>query len=143
VWRDGAKLMAEHCLDVGEPPDNYLNKNIRVFEKLADAGAWLIMTARCNGRMLGYLSSLVGPSLEDPKRITATQLSLFVARDAANINLAMRLERAAIERCRARGVSEVIMRAGVRGSGPRLGVIYKRLGAHDFGQLYHLDLEAA
>ena len=55
----------------------------------------------------------------------------------------MKLQRAAIETLQARGVNEVFFRAGVRGSGPRMGAMYRRLGAADDGQLYKLNLKAA
>jgi hypothetical protein len=38
-------------------------------------------------------------------------------------------------------VNEIVYRAGVRGSGPKLGAIFRRLGADDFGQIYKLVLD--
>jgi hypothetical protein len=52
----------------------------------------------------------------------------------------MKLQRASLAALRERGVDEVVMRAGHRGSGPRLGTIYRRLGAEEFGNLYRLEL---
>lgn len=141
--RDAEALMAEHCIAVGDPPDQFLRKNWPMMERLEAAGAWHTVTARLNGRMLGYLVSVIGPSLETPGVLTATQAPFFVANDAAGLNLGMRLQRAAVERLRQRGVTEIYLRAGVRGAGPRLGVLYRRLGAEDFGQMYKLQLQAA
>jgi len=141
--RDGEHLFAEHCLAVGEPEDEWTRKNIPMIERLEDAGGWLFMTARCNGRMLGYLQTLVGPSLEAVGRVSGTQGLFFVSRDAKGMNLGMKLQRATIETLKARGTYEIMMRAGVRGSGPDLGVMYRRLGAEEFGHLYKLKLKAA
>jgi hypothetical protein len=44
---------------------------------------------------------------------------------------------------KARGVNDVFMRAGVRGSGDRLDTIYRRMGAQNNGQEYRLILKEA
>jgi GNAT superfamily N-acetyltransferase len=142
-YRDGADLFAEHCLAVGEAEDEWTRKNIPLIFQLEAGGFLQIMTARSNGRMLAYLMTLVAPSLEATNRETATQTLFFASRDARGLNLGEALETASIERLRAAGTYEVIMRAGVRGSGPRLGVLYRRLGADPCGELYRLHLGGA
>jgi GNAT superfamily N-acetyltransferase len=141
--RDGEALFAEHCEAVGEPSDEWTRKNIPLMLKMADAGAFIYMTARCNGRMLGYLQTVVAPSLEQMNRLSATECLFFVSRDAKNLGLGMKLQRATIERLRQKGVSELKLRAGTRGSGPDLGVVYRRLGAVEDGQMFKLELKAA
>ena len=138
---DAEKLFREHCVAVGEPPDQWERKNLRVLRKLDEIGALQIMTARSNGRMFGYLVTIVHPSLEDETVTGATNTTFFAS--PAVPGLGMKLQRAALAALEARGVSQVIMRAGVRASGPRMGVAYKRLGAEEFGQLYILKLKAA
>ena len=64
MWRDCQALMSEHCEAVGERTDQWKRKNWPMFERLEEAGAWDIIIARVNGRPLGYLTSIVGPSLE-------------------------------------------------------------------------------
>jgi GNAT superfamily N-acetyltransferase len=141
AWPDAESLMAEHCVEVGEPPDSYLSKNISLFQRLADIGAWQIITARMNGRMLGYLSSFIGPSLEFTEPV-CTQLSLFVSKDARGLGLHTKLQRATIDAAKARGARQIVMRAGVRGAGPKLGALYRRFGAKETGQSYILELHA-
>lgn len=141
--RDGQALFEEHCEAVGEAPDEWTRKNIPMIEAIESVGGWQYMTARCNGRMLGYLQTLIGPSLESTTRVSATQGLFFVSKDAAGLGLGLKLQRASIAALRARGVGEIRMREGVRGSGPKLGVLYRRLGAMEDGHLYRLDLEAA
>lgn len=138
--RDGSALLEEHCRTVGEAPDQWRRKNLPMMARLEQAGAWQMMSARCNGRVLAYLACIVGPSLEDPGVIAATQTLFCVSADAKGMRLGMRLQRAAVETLRDRGVTEIYARAGVRGSGPRLGVMYRRLGAEEFGQLYKLKV---
>jgi GNAT superfamily N-acetyltransferase len=138
--RDGQALMAAHCLAVGEPEDQWRRKNWPMFQRWEDADSGDILTARVNGRMLGYLIHVVGQSAEDASVLTATQIPWFVSPDAKGLRLGWRLQQAAINVARARGVKEVYQRAGTRGDGPRLGVIYRRMGAEEFGTLYKLKV---
>ena len=141
-FRDGQTLFSEHCVDVGETATQYLEKNLALIEKLADIGALQMMTARSNGRMFGYLMTVLGPSLEDPALNVATQTLFYASKDTKGLGL--RLQRASIAALKARGGRwEVIQRAGVRGSGPKMGALYRRMGAQDHGQIYKLALEAA
>jgi GNAT superfamily N-acetyltransferase len=140
VYRDAHDLFKEHCLAVGEAEDEWTRKNIPLIFQLEDGGYWQFMTARSNGRMLAYLMTLVAPSLEATNRTSATQTLFFSSKDALGMNLGEALQRASIERLKARGVYEVIMREGVRGSGPKLGVLYRRMGAEPYGTLHRLTL---
>ncbi len=139
-YRDAKALFGEHLVQTGQAPDEYMHKNLPVLRMLDTIGALQIMTARSNGRMFGYLMSIVAPSLDSPDKIEATHTTFFASPDIRN--LGMKLQRAALEALRERGVDDVFMRAGVRASGPRLGAFYRRLGAAEIGQLYQLDLGA-
>lgn len=136
---DARALMRSHCTDVGEHPDNFAHKNIPLFQRLEDIGALQIMTARSNGRMFGYHVSILSPSLESEDVTMALQATTFV--EPGVPGLALRLQRAAITAARERGVSEMFYRVSHRGSGQRMGVLYKRLGAEAFGQMWRLDME--
>jgi GNAT superfamily N-acetyltransferase len=140
-YRDAVPLFAEHLAQTEQAPDEYARKNVPLIIRLDDLGALQILTARVNGRMFGYLMTVVAPSLDSPDIIQAEH-TIFFASPAIR-GLGMRLQRAALEALRARGVTQVLMRAGHRGSGPRLGTFYRRLGAEEFGQLYRLELEEA
>jgi hypothetical protein len=142
VWADGGPLFAEHCLAVGEPEDEYQRKNLPLLWRLDAAGALHIITARCNGRLLAYLFSFLAESPEKVGLLTATQTLFFACNDAPP-GLGLRLQRASIADLRARGVGEIYMRAGVRGAGPKLGVLYRRLGAQPHGEFFKLELKAA
>lgn len=143
VYRDAQDLFREHCLAVGEPEDEWTRKNIPLIFQLENGGFWQFMTARSNGRMLAYLMTLVSPSLEATDRMSAAQTLFFSSKDALGMNLGEALALASIERLRAHDVYEVIMREGVRGSGPKMGVLARRLGFEPFGTLHRLQLRAA
>ena len=142
-WRDAQGLFREHCLAVGEPEDEFRRKNLPLIGSLEAVGGWQFVTARLNGRMLGYLATIVSSSIEHVGVTIGTQTLFFVGADAKGMSLGPRLQRASIAALRDRGVSEIYMRAGVRGDGDRLDVLYRRLGAEPFGRLYKLDAAPA
>lgn len=140
-YRDAVPLFKEHMIATGQNIDDYARKNLPLLRRLDQAGAMQIMTARSNGRIFAYLMSILSPSVDDPNALMANHLPVFASPDCPG--LGMKLQRASIEALRRKGVTEVFGKAGVRGSGPRLGAVFRRLGFEDAGQLYRLDLAGA
>jgi hypothetical protein len=140
-YRDAAALFQEHLVQTEQSPDAYLSKNIPLLRMLDNAGALHVMTGRCNGRMFSYLVSVVGPSLDSPDEIMAEQTIFFA--DPSFPGLGLRTQRAAVADLKARAIDRVILRAGHRGSGPRLGSLFRRMGAEPFGQIYRMSLKEA
>ena len=142
TWlRDAQALLAAHCQAIGLTADAAQHMNLPLWDQVTRAGVAQIMTARLNGRMLGYLTAVLVPSFE-AQHTVCTQVSLFVSADAAGMRLGQRLQRACVVRARERGAKRMQMRAGVRADGPRLGALYKRMGAESLGTLYELDISA-
>jgi hypothetical protein len=137
-WNEVFPLISEHAVQAGEAPDYPTTFNVPLLEQLDDAGMLQTITARQNGRMFGYLMSIVTPTIEAPDLIEAWNTIFFASPDMPGIG--MRLQRAALDGLRKRGVKQVYMRAGYRASGPRLGTFYRRLGAQEMGQMYRLEL---
>jgi len=137
---DAKKLFDDHLVVVGEAPDDWRKKNLSLMKQISDTGGMQITTARCNGRMFGYLMTLLSPSLANPGKVSAYNTTFYA--DPQMKGLGAKLQRASIGMLKARGVSDVFFEAGQRGSGPRLGSLYKRLGAVDHGQVFRLPLEA-
>ncbi len=139
-WRDGRALFDAHCAEVGE--EDFTLLNLPLASQMERAGALRVMTARAKGEMVGYLATIIAPSMRRHGAMTATHTIIFVAAKARHLNLGVRLTAAASESARRAGASEVLMRAGVRGEGPRLSALARRLGAEPYGELYRLDLES-
>lgn len=140
TWiKDAEALFAEHCVEIGDPPSEWKKKNIPLMQKLYDAGALHITTARSNGRMFGYLAAVLNPSLEAQNLLSGVHTTFFVSKDMPGIGL--RLQRASVAALRQKGAGEVFFHAGVRGSGPRMDTLYKRLGAREFGKLYRMQFD--
>lgn len=139
VYADGKALFAQHSIQVDESPDSHLTKNLSLMQKLDELGYMQITTARSNGKLFGYLMALISPALDRENKLDAIHLTFFASKEFPG--LGMKLQRASIAGLKARGVEELFLRAGVRGSGPKMNVLYRRLGAEEFGQLYSLKLE--
>lgn len=140
-YRDATPLFKDHMAVTGQAIDDYSCKNLPVLQAIDDLGFMQITTARSNGRMFGYLMTVISPSLDAPDVMDALHLPFFASPEFPG--LGMKLQRAAIDGLRARGVDSLFMRAGTRGSGPRLGTLYRRLGAESAGEIFKLDLRAA
>ena len=137
MLNDSQIAMREHCTAVGEHPDNFNNKNIKLFQAYEDTNALQVTVARSNGRVFGYLISIIGESLETPGKLTGCHTVFYASPDYPGLGL--KLQRKAIEGLRQRGVNEVVMRAGTRGEGDRISTLYKRLGAKPEGTFYRIE----
>lgn len=142
AWeQDGPALFEAHCALVGESPGEWKGKNLPLMRSIYDRGAMQIMTARSNGRMFGYLMTLLTPSLSSMEIQSAVHTTFFASPEFPGLGL--KLQRAALASLKARGVEEVFMQAGLRGSGARVGAMYRRLGAEPDGQMFRLNLAEA
>jgi L-amino acid N-acyltransferase YncA len=139
-WQDAQAAISEHSVGLGHSADHALGLNVPLFRTLSFEDKGIIVTTRLNGRILGYITACVGPSMRAPNAVDFVQMSLFVAKDAGGMNLRRRMQHVMLERARAKGASKAYFRAGILGDGPRFGTLYKRMGAREFGQLYELDL---
>jgi len=138
-WVAGAEhLFRDHMAMIGENPAQWEKTNIPYMRRLYEHGAMQITTARCNGRMFGYLMTVIGEKF-DAIGIVSSEHTTFYASPLFP-GLGLKLQRQAARVLKERGVSEIQMRDGLRGNGGRINAIYRRMGAQDFGHLYRLDL---
>jgi hypothetical protein len=135
-YTDAVDLFRDHMAATEQGLEDWSKKNVGLGRRLDAAGAMQIMTARSNGRIFAYCMSIINPSLDDPNSLCAQQLPIF----SSVPGLGMKLQRASIEALRRKGITEVFGRAGVRGSGPRMGAMFKRQGFDEVGMMYRLDL---
>jgi hypothetical protein len=138
VRREGEALIAAHVTHVGESPNDGQAKNWPLWFLFEQMNALEVMTARCNGRLLGYLMTVIGPSLEAEGQFTGATTAFYVTPDAPGVGI--KLQRAAMASLRARGVHHAFLQAGIRGDGARLGAVYRRMGAIPAGEVFRLPL---
>ena len=131
----------EHAVEIGEGADYPDTMNFDAMKAHADAGCLQTVIAKSNGRVLGYLLTVLQPCFIDKRISAAHHTTIWASGDAPGTG--MRMLRFADQRLADKGCGEIIARAGLRGDGPRLGVMYRRLGFEDCGQVYRLGLEHA
>jgi hypothetical protein len=108
--QDADKLFDEHLVGVGETPGNWQNKNLPLMRALDSIGAMQIMTARCNGRMFGYLMTLISPSLVSPDILSATNTTFFASPEFPGLGL--KLQREAIKELKIKVLTNCFLRQG-------------------------------
>jgi len=138
---DAQHLLAEHHTQIGEEPQNWRTKNIPLLRAIDEMGLMRITTARSNGRMFGYLMTLLTPSLAKQGVLTAVNTAFFA--DPSCPGLGMKLQREALASFKENGVGEVLWETNTVGGGARISSIYRRLGAEEKGSVYRLNLAEA
>lgn len=136
---DAQGLAADHCMLLGEPPDEWTRNNIPLLQQMDAVGRLQILTARANGKMFGYLVSMLGETLDSSSARSATHTLFFASKEWPGAGL--RLQREAITRLKNKGFDEIIMRSGL-GVGARVETIYKRIGADFDGKIFKIKLES-
>jgi len=137
AFPDAQRLFEQSSNAIGEPPDEWTRHNIPLMASMDDQGVLQIMTARANGKMFGYLMSIVGKPIDTTTAMTATQSIFFASKEWPGAGL--RLQRASLAALKAKGVETVYMRSGL-GPGSRVETLYKRLGAEPEGKLFRIKL---
>jgi hypothetical protein len=138
LYRDGQELFAEHYLEAGSFADLPLDPNVEMARAMAAAGQLVVTTARKAGALIGYLVFLINPCFESRHTLLGFQNIFFVRKGHRGIGTRMHaLARAELK---ARGVSMLILRSGVRASGQKQKHLFSRLGAREMGELYYLPL---
>ena len=133
------ELFADHLVLVGESPDAAHTKNIALHEQMEKMGRQVCIAARSNGRVFGYMVLILSPSFESPDIRRATQTTFYA--DPSVPGLGLRMARRAVEIMKDRGYDEIIWQDGVRGTGGRNNVIFRRLGSEEQGTVWRLKLE--
>lgn len=135
--RDGVPLFEQHCIEIGEDPNSWRKKNLPLIKHMYDTGFVQFTTARLNGRMFGYLGAVINPSLDTCDEFFGVHTTFYVSKDMPGIGL--KLQRASVAALKEKGASKVVFYEGVRADGPRLGTLYRRLGAENIGKLHSLE----
>ena len=136
-FAEALSAVREHMLATDQGIEDFREKNIPLFMQLQTLGILRTHSARANGKVVGYLLTVISPSLESPHSRIAEHSSFFI--NPVWVGAGAKLLRFAESNLRSEGITEFQARAGIRGSGPRMGKLYSRLGYADFGQLYRKE----
>jgi hypothetical protein len=135
AFQDAERLMADECVMLGAHPEAWQDMNVPLLERLEAKGCLHVYTARSNGRMFGYLLSAIGEAFHARDELEAEQVSFFA--DPSWPGLGRKLQHASIDDLRAKGVTRVMM---FQPDETRVGLVYRRLGAHQAGQRFVMEL---
>lgn len=138
-FKEAQQMFEDHCVAVGELPDEWMRNNIEMLYKMDAVGKLQILTARSNGQLFGYLVTMLGSELDNSAIRSATH-TLFYASDRWP-GAGLRLQREALIRLKQKGYNEVLMRSG-HGGGDRVETLYKRIGANFDGKIFRIMLDA-
>jgi len=133
---DGREAYGDHFVSLGESPHYWTDCNLDLFQRCDETGALHVWTARAghNGRLCGYLLTVLAPSFDRVGEIAGEQMAFFA--DASRPGLGQKLQRSSIEDLKRRGVRRVTMPVSV----PRLDVLYRRLGAAPWPAVWGMEI---
>ena len=108
AFRDAGQLASDECVMLGEYPEAWQHMNVPLLERIAAMGNLHVFTARGgNGRMYGYLMSAIGEAFHACDQLEAEQVCFYA--DPGWPGLGRKLQHAAIDDLRAKGVQRVMM----------------------------------
>lgn len=139
AWADAQNLIRDHMVVTNQGVDDHLTKNVPMMRKMDQIGFSQITTARSNGRIFGYVAAIITPSFDSLNKLDAVHLPIFASPHFPGLGL--KLLRESTRALEARGISRIFYRAGSRGSGPRLGAAFLRLGAEKNAEIYLKEVE--
>jgi hypothetical protein len=143
-WFAEAKdMLRSHCELVGErvanPTDDFgTNLDWGILQRLHSQGDVFITTARSNGKLFGYLVTMIN---SDPLAVGEREglQSIFYS-TLPKSGLGIGMQRESFQHLRKLGVQRAIIRDGLRESAGALGRMALRLGGESYGQLYKIEL---
>lgn len=102
-FRDCQELWREHYEEIAVDKRMEMKPNVPVYEALEAAGELDILTARCEGRMVGYVLSLVRPHLHYANTLCGFEDAYFLSKPYRRGMAGVRMIKAWDARMRARG----------------------------------------
>lgn len=140
-YEDSHELFAEHYAEAGSFYGLPLDPDVEMARALEANNQLLVMTARQDGRMVGYIVYPINRLFESKGYLVAFRNIWFV-RKGFRGGLGIKLKRIAERNLFERGVRFVMDRRGVRARGPHMDALYRREGAMDMGEMYMRPLVA-
>jgi hypothetical protein len=137
---DGSECFRLHYEDAGTVPELPPDINWDLYKAHERLGYLQVVTARTFSGVVGYLVFLINPSYESKDALIGYQNTFFVRKEFRG-KLGLKMHKYAREKLAAKGVKQLILRAGVRGNGDKQTYLFERLGAKCIGSLYALSLE--
>ena len=137
-WGDAKTLAEAHFeeVDGGVEPRRRLRVNERVMQALSDTGMLQIVTARTNGRLVGYYTWNISEDVESEGLLIAQQGAWYVAPEHPRVAFLMFHE--AVRQLKGMGVKMIFPHHRTQGRGSHLGRFFIRQGAKEIQHTYSL-----
>jgi GNAT superfamily N-acetyltransferase len=141
VYDEARELLDMHWSEVAPYKDMLtLNPNVEAYKKAEAQGLIVIITARMDFELIGYIVMIIHPHMHYQHVLTATDDIHFLHPDHRKGTTGWRLLRAAENEMRARGVRLMTLRTKVEHDH---GKIFEHLGFHAQDVVYTKRLDGA
>lgn len=137
-WSEAEALAEQHFeeVDGGVEPRRKLKVDVALMDALRDAGALKIITARKNGKLVGYYTWNISRDVESEGLLIAQQGAWFVA--PSHPRVAVLMFDKAVQTLRDCGVRCIYPHHRVQGRGANIGRFFQRRGATKIQDTYSL-----
>ncbi|MFA7278770.1 MAG: GNAT family N-acetyltransferase [Sterolibacterium sp.] len=132
-------LFDAHNTEVGESPtDMPFDPDIDSIAALDAADQLQIVTARKDGKLVGYCMFTIGNSLQSKGVLCGTQAAYYLKKENRPSGLGIKLYLESLTHLKARGVKNVYPHHWLRGDSPKLKTFFERIGAVELEHVYSL-----
>lgn len=140
IWPEVGRLAEEHFdeVDGGVEPRRKLKLDVPRLRAMSLMGCLLIVTARRDGRLVGYYTWQIMPDVESEGLLIAQQGAWFVTRAAGSVNLGYRMFERSIAELKLMNVKMIFPHHRLQGRGTRLGRFFEMFGAKPIQHTYSL-----
>lgn len=137
-YPEGQALMSAHLSESDSSEHHPLKMNVPLLTELEKQGLFRVMTARVDGRLVGYITWSLVPDAESEGIVIADQGAWYCEPDQP---LGRKLLNQSFKELKAMGVQSVHLHHPENGRGAKLGALFKRLGAVPNQRRYSLWLD--
>ena len=144
-WPEADALCREHFAEVeGSLAEvRPYEPDVPMLRMLNGQGIFKIVTARIDGRLVGYYTWTVMRDVESASLLVATQGAWYCSPDPECRGVAFMLHDHSIKILREMGCGGVFMHHRLLGRGRKLGAFFRRKGAVEIKHEYYLPLKGA
>jgi|KBSMisStaDraftv2_1062788.scaffolds.fasta_scaffold00169_23 hypothetical protein len=138
AWADAEPLALAHSREVnnGERKGHPFKLDVELLRQMEQMGRFLVMTARLNGKLVGYLSWTLTEDAESAGVMIADQGAWYV--DTATPGFGKKMLDKSIVDLKRLGIHSIQFHHQLHGRGAKLGALFTRLGAVELQHRYGL-----
>jgi hypothetical protein len=137
VWQELERLARQEQIEIEEQRE--FRPDWKSMVTLNGAGIFQVLTARVDGRMVGYFSWLLDFDMESKGTLIVNQTAWFVEKNHPIV--AVRMFDKAIAEFKRIGVEYAYLHHTIKGRGAALGRLFERRGAKLLGYNYIMPIK--